>query len=116
MRERRRFVRANGLVLVNFKIPDKQWEGKSSAFDVCGAGLRITVDKKLEAHAQIEMEIYLPGSSQPIMAKGEVVWSQKCKDTQASGKKYFYAGIKFTTIDENSQTRIVNYVQRKSQQ
>lgn len=120
MRERRRFVRTNGLVLVNFKVPDEHLEGKTSAFDVCGAGLRITVDKKLEAGTQIEMEIYLPGSSQPILAKGEIVWSQKCKkedvNIQACPKEYFFTGIKFTTIDENNRERITSYVQRKSRQ
>lgn len=120
MRERRQFVRTNGLVLVNFKVPDEHLEGKSSAFDVSGAGLRITVDKQLAAGAQIEMELYLPGNSQPILARGRIVWSQKCKqetvNIQASAKEYFFAGIKFTAIDENNRERIISYVRRKSQQ
>ena len=120
MRERRRYVRANGLVLVNYKIPDMHLEGKSSAYDVGGTGVRITVDKKLEAGTLVEMELYLPGSSQPILVKGEIVWSEKCEEkinTQVSPKKeYFYAGIKFTVIDENNILRIANYVRRKTEQ
>lgn len=120
MRERRRYVRANGLVLVNYKIPDMHLEGKSSAYDVGGTGLRITVDKKLEAGTLVEMELYLPGSSQPILAKGEIDWSEKCEEkinTQVSPKKeYFYVGIKFTVIDENNILRITNYVRRKTKQ
>lgn len=120
MRERRRYVRANGLVLVNYKVSDLQIEGKSSAYDVGGTGVRITVEKKLETGALIEMELYLPGSSQPILAKGKVVWSEKCKEkanAQISPKKeYFYAGVEFTVIDENNMLRIVNYVRRKAQQ
>ncbi|NQT00186.1 MAG: PilZ domain-containing protein [Candidatus Omnitrophica bacterium] len=109
MLERRKYVRVNGLVLVNFKVPEQQIESKSSAFDVCGAGLRITVDKKLTSGSLVEMEIYLPGNSQPIMAKGEVVWTQDCKQS------YFYTGIKFTSIDEKNKERIINYAQRKTQ-
>lgn len=120
MRERRRYVRANGLVLVNFKVPDLQIEGKTSAYDVGGTGVRITVDKKLEAGTLVEMELYLPGSSQPILAKGKVVWSEKCEEkmnTPISPKKeYFYAGVEFTVIDENNILRIANYVRRKTQQ
>ena len=120
MRERRRYVRANGLVLVNFKVPNLQIEGKSSAYDISEAGVRITVDKKLEAGTLVEMELYLPGSSQPILAKGEIVWSEKCEkkiNTQVLAKKeYFYAGIKFTVIDENNILRIANYVRRKTEQ
>jgi c-di-GMP-binding flagellar brake protein YcgR len=117
MREKRRYVRANGLVLVNYKIPDLEIEGKSSAYDVSGGGLRITVNQKLDLATSIEMEIYLPGSSQPILAKGEVVWikqvQEKLDTPLAEEKKYFYIGIKFNAIDENSKNRIINYVFRK---
>ncbi|MBL7085100.1 MAG: PilZ domain-containing protein [Candidatus Omnitrophica bacterium] len=120
MRERRKYVRSDGLVLVNYKIPNLHLEGKSSAFDIGENGVRITVEKELKVDTPLEMEIYLPGSSQPIMAKGEVVWAQKCKEKlniqQAPKKEYFYAGIKFTVIDENSKNRIVNYVHHKIHQ
>ena len=120
MRERRQYVRSNGLVLVNYKIPKKKLEGKSAAFDVCGTGLRITVEEQLPQGVEVEVEIYLPGSSQPILAKGKVVWvkeylAQKEPRTSAE-KKYFYAGITFTAIDEDSRTRIINYVHRKLHQ
>lgn len=119
MRERREYVRSNGLVLVNYKIPDGHLEGKSSAYDVSGRGVRITVDKKIDAGKLVEMEIYLPGNSQPILAKGEVVWSHKCQEKAdirlESKKEYFYVGIKFSVMDENSKDRIIDYVQRKSQ-
>ena len=131
MRERRKYVRSDGLVLVNYRIPEMQMEDKSSAFDIGGAGVRITVDKKLKAGILVEMEIYLPGDSQPILAKGKVVWVEKCnpspytvnelgkekEETQIAPKKeYFYAGIKFTVIDENNKTRIASYVCRKIHQ
>ena len=73
MRERRKYVRSDGLVLVNYRIAQMQMESKSSAFDVSGTGVRITVDRKLSPGALIEVEIYLPGDSRPILAKGEVV-------------------------------------------
>ena len=110
MHEKRKYVRANGLVLVNYKIPELSLEGKSSAFDVSGAGLRITVNKKLKPGVLAEMEIYLPGSSQPLLAKGEVMWSEPYTDD------YFYAGIKFSTIDKKTRTRIIDYVHRKLHQ
>lgn len=122
MRERRKYVRSNGLVLVNYRIINLQMEGKSSAYDVGGAGVRITVDRKLKINTLAEMEIYLPGDSQPILAKGEVVWAKECKEKASAEtatvpkKDYFYAGIKFTVIDESNKNRIVNYVHRKIHQ
>ena len=115
MREKRKYVRSNGLVLVNYK--SQQIEGKSSAFDASGAGVRITADRKLEIGSEVELEMYLPGDSQPVKAKGKVIWAEKCKEkltTQFEQKKeYFYTGIDFTVIDENSRTKIANYVYRK---
>ncbi|MFC1631464.1 PilZ domain-containing protein [Candidatus Omnitrophota bacterium] len=120
MRERREYVRCNGLVLVNFKMPDESLEGKSSAFDICGTGLRITVDKEIKLGTAAEVEIYLPGNSRPIVAKGETVWLEKCeKKTKAQPdpkKEYFFVGLRFTKIDENSRSRILNYVFRKTKQ
>ncbi len=108
MRERRNYVRADGLVLVNYKFPGLSLEGKSSAYDISGAGVRLTVARKLEPGTPAELEMYLPGSSQPILAKAEVIWADKCKKTD-----YFYAGLKFKVIDENNKNRIMSYVHRK---
>ena len=120
MRERRSYVRLNGLVLVNYKTADGKLEGKSSAFDISGVGLRITAAKKLAIGTPVEMEIFLPGSSQAILAKGQVTWVQKYKQELsaqiAPQGEYFYAGIEFLTIDENSKNRIINYVFRKARQ
>ena len=120
MRERREYVRSNGLVLVNYRIPQLQMQGKSSAYDVSATGVRIMADRKLKNGTLVETEIYLPGNSQPIFAKGEVVWSQKREEKEtaqmASKREYFYAGIKFTVIDENNMTRIIDYVYRKLHQ
>lgn len=112
MRERRRYVRSDGLVLVNYRVPQLQLEGKSSAYDVCAGGLRITVSRKLEIGTLVDLEIFLPSSSQPILAKGETVWTEKCKQK----KEYFYVGLNFTAIDENSRTRITTYIYAKTHQ
>ena len=115
MREKRKYVRSNGLVLVEYK--NLQFEGKSSAFDSSGAGVRITTDKQVEVGTHIELEIYLPGDSQPIKASGVVVWVQKCPEKADSQiepqKEYFYTGIKFAAIDENSRNKIAKYVCKK---
>jgi hypothetical protein len=118
MQERRSYVRANGLVLVNYKVPDLQLQGKSSAYDISGTGLRITTNQKLSSGALVEMEIYLPGSSQPIIAKGEAIWSDKVgpkKETQGP-EEYFFSGIRFTVIEEDNRARVADYVRRKVHQ
>ncbi|MCQ9208158.1 MAG: PilZ domain-containing protein [Omnitrophica bacterium] len=120
MQERRKYVRSDGLVLVNYRIPETKIEGKSSAHDVSGMGVRIIIDNKIKLQTTVEMEIYLPGNSQPVLAKGNVIWVKKCQDiakTQITPKEeYFYAGINFTIIDEKNRKRITDYVQQKIHQ
>ncbi len=118
MSERRRSIRSDGLVLVNYKAPALQIESKSSAFDISTVGVSITAEQKFKTGTLVEMEIYLPGDSQPILAKGEVIWSHKSAKSKrprvASDKEYFYVGIQFTVIGKNNKTRINDYVSRKS--
>ncbi len=115
MQEKRRFVRSNGLVLVDYK--GTKIEGKCSAFDISGVGLRLTLDKELELGVEVDVDLYLPGDSQPVKAKGKVVWLQLCKETEETDiekkKKYYYAGIEFTHIGDDSKKKVINYVYRK---
>lgn len=115
MYERRKYVRSDGLVLVEYG--GEKVEGRSSAFDVSGAGVRLTLDQELKIGFQVGLEMYLPGDSQPLRASGEVVWVERLKGkapTQPTPKKeYFYTGIKFTLIDESSRSKVLNYISKK---
>ncbi|MFH1045853.1 MAG: PilZ domain-containing protein [Candidatus Omnitrophota bacterium] len=116
MQEKRRFVRSDGLVLVDYR--GTKIEGKCSAFDVSGVGVRLIIDKKLDMGAAVEIELYLPGDSQALSAKGKVVWVQKCRETEESEhekrKEFFYIGIEFDEIEEKNRKRITGYVYRRT--
>lgn len=120
MKERRIYVRSNGLVLVNYKIPELNFQGKSSAYDISRVGLCITVDKQIDTGVLIEMEIFLPGNSQPIIAKGKIIWTKDIKGKKqtaiSSKKEYFTTGIEFTMVSENNKDRIINYVRERLRQ
>jgi Tfp pilus assembly protein PilZ len=115
MRERRKYVRFNDLVLIDYK--GEQVEGKSSVLDIGGGGIRLIADKRLKVDSDVELEIYLPGDSQPIKVSGKIVWVQACKERPNSEskpqKEYFYTGIKFTFLDENNRKKIANFISRK---
>ncbi|MBN3039343.1 MAG: PilZ domain-containing protein [Candidatus Omnitrophica bacterium] len=115
MEEKRRYVRSNGLVLVDYK--GIKIEGKCSAFDVSGIGVRLIVDRKLDVGTNVEVELFLPGDSQAVPAKGKIVWIKKCKETEETNvekkKEYYYAGVELTEIDERSRVRISKYVYRR---
>lgn len=115
MQEKRSYVRSKGLVLVEYK--GEQLKGKSCIFDVSGAGLRLTLDKKLETGFRAELEIYLPGNSKPIKTEGKIVWVEKAKEQpdfeSKTPKEYFYSGIKFIDISNWDREKIANFVYRE---
>ncbi|MBN3037978.1 MAG: PilZ domain-containing protein [Candidatus Omnitrophica bacterium] len=108
--DRRKHPRSDGLVLVNYKVPDLGLEGKSSAFNISGTGVRISLQNKIRIGVTVEMEIFLPGDSKVIPAIGDAVWIQKA----ARGEMHS-ASIKFTVIAQKNRTRIIEYVDRKFQ-
>ncbi|MFH1045502.1 MAG: PilZ domain-containing protein [Candidatus Omnitrophota bacterium] len=117
--DRRKHPRSNGLVVINYTIPEFEFGGKSSAFDVSATGVRIIVEKKLKIATVVEMEIYLPGDSQAIPTIGEVVWSRPLKETPAHAaiaehvKELYYASIIFTVIAQKNRQRVSEYIERK---
>lgn len=114
MQEKRKYVRANGLLNVKYKIPTLQVEGKSLAVNISGGGIRIHVKTKLESTALpesktiIELEVTLPNDTLPIFAKGEIVWSSITNTGRKEG--FFDTGIKFIEIKDYDRDRIIKYV------
>ncbi len=115
MQEKRRYVRSNGLVLVDYK--GIKITGKCSAFDVSGVGVRLIVDRKMEVGTNVEVDLYLPGDSQSVTAKGIIIWVRRCKETEEikieEAKEYFYVGIELKNIKEYDKKRISSYVYRR---
>lgn len=115
MQEKRRFVRSNGLILVDYK--GARIEGKCSAFDVSGIGVRLTIDTEMEVGAEVGADLYLPGDSQPVKVKAKVIWIQLCKESEETAiekkKKYYYAGLEFIYIGEDNKKKVIDYVYRK---
>ena len=81
---------------------------KSYMKDVCAAGMKFVVRKKMPMHTIIEFQFKLPGIARSIDGLGEVV-RIKSKD----GKKSYSVGMKFIWIQQKNVELIDNYVRKK---
>ena len=114
MQERKKYVRASGLIGVKYKISKLPAQGQTRALDISGEGIRILINTKSESarlpesKTIVELEIILAGDSLPILAKGEVVWSSIAK-TQGD-KIFFDTGIRFIELKGYDRDRITKYV------
>jgi len=91
--EKRRFVRGD----VSFKVfiysPDKE---VISVYcdNISRAGLRLVLDKKIEALSEVDLEIYF--EDEPLFCRGKVAWIDE--QTGLDGKVSFNTGIELVSI------------------
>ncbi len=109
--DKTRYAWIESYVKLKYKIADQEIEGKSLSQYISGEGMLILLDKKLPLGVQLELQIELPDSSQPIVATGKIVASQggiRCSDKEV--KVYYDTFIRFTKILPEDRKRIIRYV------
>ena len=89
--------------------PSKTAAGKT--VDISEGGAKLVLDEKLLPGTAINLKILLPGSSQAIETAGEVVWTEDASNIkEPSGKRFFYSGIKFSTVKEPSGNHLLDFI------
>lgn len=105
MLERRRYMRFDANVDVEYKIPQRSVAGISATKDFSREGLRLSADRELPAGAELEIKVILPGDDRPIFARGEVIWSAQT-DTEGITD----TGIRLTQIERFDRARVLDFV------
>ncbi|MBU1122465.1 MAG: PilZ domain-containing protein [Candidatus Omnitrophota bacterium] len=113
MDERRKFIRLNANVVVQWKKVDKENAAigdtaVSKNVSVGGISL-ILYDEKLEIGDIINLEIQLP-QEENVFAKGKVVWINEFEIMGQVNKKRYDVGVEFVDIKELDSNRIKKYV------
>ncbi len=110
-RERRQHVRFQKALEVTYiveKRPHLNNNGKT--VDISEGGIKILLGEKLSEGVILDLKVSLPGSQEPAELEGMVVWSEDVKEKDASGKRCFHSGVKFSAIKEPSGKRLINYI------
>ena len=110
MNEKRRFLRLNSTVEIQYTILGKelQEDVKTKTKNISAGGLCIIAHESLEKDYILGISIYLPGEALPITAKGRVVW---IKPFQIGKEEQHYdVGVEFTEIDTEDRKKIDQFV------
>lgn len=109
--ERRKAVRFKKDLTVHYAVekrPHLKTNGKT--VDISESGVKILIDEKLTKGTTLDIMIAIPGSGKQIEAEGEIVWSEEANEPDASGKRFFHAGVRFSAIREPNGTTLREYI------
>lgn len=112
MDERRRFIRLNVSVKVEYKLLETQPKEIHSSLtkDISGGGICLIADEELKSGTFLELKIYLPKESEPILALGRIAWSKSFIIGDEKTGKRFDVGIEFIKIEEVKREKINQYI------
>lgn len=107
--ERRKFVRFNSSVDIQFAVFDKDPNQaiQARSRNISSGGIGIITDKKLENNNVLVLSIYMPGEAMPIIAKSKIVWVRPLELAKA---KRFDVGSEFIEIAPADRKKIDKYL------
>ena len=97
MQERRRFVRIQTPVLVEFTNPETMKTERSFTSDVSEAGIRFPTAVKLQIGQEIPVTLQLPLGDAAMHATGDVLW---IRETSRHGAPQYEVGLRFKWIED----------------
>lgn len=112
--ERRKYLRLPSRCVVKYIKLSKSLRPLTSLIiesytkDICAAGIKFIVRKRIQLHTIIEFQFEIPGLTRSIEGLGEVV-RIKSKD----GGKSYNVGMKFIWIQQRNVELIDGYVRKK---
>ncbi|MFA4991474.1 MAG: PilZ domain-containing protein [Candidatus Omnitrophota bacterium] len=112
LRERRRFVRFNKEMRVRYSFIGAQENNhhETKTTNISRKGLCISSYTKLKEKDLVSLEIEVPGFSKAVKATGEVMWIKELHSKDGEGHRMFYAGIRFSKIDPESEAALLTHL------
>lgn len=110
-KERRRHTRFNDTLEVEYTVTRKSpIKNRGHTVDISEGGLRVLIDEKLANGSMLELLVSFPKNGKQARVAGEVVWSEEIDKADSSGKRLFYAGLRFLAIKEPADNIFVDYI------
>lgn len=113
MEERRRFVRLNTSVKVEYSVIGKdEEEMNSSTKNISLGGICLFLDNLVERGTVLGLKIFILQEIAPIQARGRIVWIEEFAVGQEDRAKHIEAGIEFVEITDADRERLSKYIFR----
>jgi len=111
MQEKRRFVRIDWPVVVQYKaLEEPSTQDQIVGRDISEGGISFTVYERLAKGTKLDMQVQVPFDSMPIFVKGKVVWIRKAGEEHG---KAFEIGVSFIEVDLKDQKRFKMYIENE---
>lgn len=111
MEERRKFVRLDTRLDVDYVVLPSGTVKRALTKDVGGGGICLFLDRVAHPGTQLQVAIRLPGREQPVHFTGEVVW---CEPYEVIGKEQrqraIEAGVQFVEISPLDREAVMQHV------
>ena len=111
LRLRRRFERADIQTTLKYKVGlsanTKLLKGK--ILNISGEGLFVFTKNTYPTSAELYMELTLADAKRPLILTGTVIW---LADKEIQPHSYPGMGIRFSGLDERTQTKIINFIDK----
>ena len=107
MQERRRHIRVDTPVLVEFPNPETMKTERSFTQDVSDTGMRFPTAVKLQVGQQLALTLGLPFNNSVMHATGEIVW---IREVSRLGAPQYDIGVRFQWIEDPDRQRLTRHL------
>lgn len=107
MQERRRHIRVNTPVLIEFPGPGMMKTERSFSQDVSETGMRFPTAVKLQVGQELPLTLRLPFNDWELHATGEILW---IRETSRLREPQYEVGVRFHWVDDPDRQRLARHL------
>ena len=107
MQERRRHIRVETPVLVEFPNPETMKTERSFTQDVSESGMRFPTAVKLQVGGELALTLELPFHDATMHATGEILW---IREVSRLGAPQYDVGVRFRWIEDPDRQRLTRHL------
>ena len=107
MQERRRHIRVETPILVEFPNPETMKTERSFTHDVSESGMRFPTAVKLQIGAELPLTLELPFYDSTMHATGQVQW---IREVSRYGASHYDVGVRFRWIEDPDRQRLARHL------
>lgn len=108
MREKRRFIRFNISLKLNYTVQkEPRVEKTGMTKDVSAGGMQILTEEKLATGSRLGIRFFIPNAPNPAHLSAVVLWS---KEAPGEKKLSYTAGVEFKGIEEDNKNTFLKFL------
>lgn len=108
MREKRRFIRFEIALKVNYTIQkEPRIEKTGTTKDASAGGMQLLTNERLTPGNKLSLDIFLPEALNPVHLNGIVLW---VREIDAGKTPSYAAGIEFGKVEEDNKNTFLRFL------